>query len=110
MTLKKVVLSIIAVDFLALTGYVIYLYGPIGWIEPLASNWVGRLVVFDLLIALGIATWWMVRDARATGRNFWPYLALTLTTGSTGPLLYMIMSPSPRRALAEPARRAELAA
>mgnify|MGYP002633222747 CR=1 FL=1 len=101
MTLKKILLSIVCLDFVALTGYVLYLYGPVGWLEPLVSNWAGRLVVFDLLIALSCAVWWMVRDARAAGRNPWPYVLLTLTTGAAGPLIYLILAPAPRR-LAKP--------
>lgn len=103
MTLKKVLLSILCLDFVALTGYVLYLYGPVGWIEPVVSTWAGRLLATDLIIALGFAVWWMIRDARATGRNPWPYVVLTATTGSAGPMLYLILAPAPKR-LGEPAR------
>jgi len=89
-TFLAVLLSVVLADFLALTSYVLWLYGPIGWIAPLAEGPLTVLLTFDLVIGLGIATTWMFTDARARGVNPWPYLALTATTGSAGPLLYVI--------------------
>ncbi len=85
------VLALVLFDFLALTAYVLVTYGPLGWIEPLMDNPVTGLLTFDLLIALGVATAWMWSDARARGVNPWPFVALTATTGSAGPLLYAIL-------------------
>lgn len=89
-TLKIVLLSVLLVDFLAATAFVLWTYGPVGWIPPMVENPATLLAVFDLVIALGIATVWMWTDARSRGVNPWPYLALTATTGSAGPLLYAI--------------------
>lgn len=44
----------------------------------------------DLVIALGLVLVWLVQDARAQGRNPWPWVAITLATGSFGPLLYLL--------------------
>ena len=84
-------LSLVLIDFVAATAYVLWTYGLVGWIPPLFNEPVTMLVTFDLLIALGISTAWMVNDAKRRGVSVWPFIALTLSTGSTGPLLYAIL-------------------
>lgn len=44
----------------------------------------------DLAIALGLVAVWMLIDARKHGLSITPYLLLTATLGSAGPLLYLI--------------------
>ena len=94
MSLPRIALAIVLADFLALTGWVVYRHGLIGWVPDLLSQPVGILVAVDLCIALAFTVTWMVRDARAVGRNPWPYMALTLLTGSAGPLLYLLLRPA----------------
>ena len=90
---KKILLSLVLLDFLALTVWVVLDTGYFAAIDQLASTWVGMLAIFDLLISLTIATVWMWTDAKRHGVNPLPYLALTLVTGSAGPLLYVIRRP-----------------
>ena len=61
-----------------------------GAFATVAHNPATLLITFDLLIALGIATGWVFLDAKKRGKNPWPYIALTVATGSAGPLAYLI--------------------
>lgn len=65
-------------------------FGYVGiFMSPLQS--LASLQIFaDLLIALTLVMIWIWRDAKASGRNAWPWLIATLTTGSFGPLLYLL--------------------
>ena len=51
-------------------------------------------MLLDLVIACLLISSWMVIDARANGRNPWPYVAITLAAGSFGPLLYLLLAGS----------------
>lgn len=54
-------------------------------------------MLVDLVIALGLFLAWMWKDAKAAGRNPWPWLLLTLATGSIGALVYLLAYKSDRR-------------
>lgn len=47
-------------------------------------------VFADLVIALVPVMVWMWHDAKATGRNVWPWVVATLASGSFGPLVYLL--------------------
>lgn len=105
-TFAIVALSLLLVDFLALTAYIFYLHGPVGWIPPLFETPLSILLTVDLLICLTIACVWLIADARRRGKNPWPYIALAYCTGGAGPLLYVITrlaDPSTPTSLASPA-------
>ena len=88
----KATLIAIFVLFDAYTLYAMYEVGYVGiWAAGFANA--GSLqLLFDLVIACGLISCWMVMDARATGRNPWPYVAITLAAGSFGPLLYLLLA------------------
>jgi hypothetical protein len=88
--LAAAALSLVLVDFVAATASVLLDYGPIGWIQPVMANPATMLVSVDLAIALCFAVFWMVRDAKNRGIASWPFVLLTLGTGSAGPLAYAI--------------------
>lgn len=90
MNAKQIVLSLVLVDFLATTVWALAELGLAGAFAVVTHNPATILLTFDLLIALTIATVWMVSDAKQRGVNPWPYVALTLGTGSAGPLAYLI--------------------
>ncbi len=47
-------------------------------------------ILADVVIVCCLAIAWMVQDARDRGVAVWPYVLITLTAGSFGPLLYLI--------------------
>lgn len=77
--------------FGALSTIAMMEFGYLGiFMSPLQS--LASMQIFaDLLIALTLVMIWMWRDAKASGRNIWPWIIATLTTGSFGPLLYLLM-------------------
>lgn len=90
MNWKRIGLGIVLADFAALNVYVVAKYGYVGFFELALANGATIAVLVDLVIALGLVTAWMWRDARDSGRAFLPYAVLTLLFGSVGPLAYLI--------------------
>ena len=75
------------VPFLALTGWAL-LDGGIAGIFAVAASPGGLQVLVDLVIALLLVLTFLVPHARASGRNPWLWVVLTLGLGSIAPLLY----------------------
>ena len=80
---------------LAFGAYTLYAMSAVGlsgiYMAGLANA--GSLqVLLDLVIVCFLFSCWMVIDARATGRNPWPYVAITVVAGSFGPLLYLLLA------------------
>jgi hypothetical protein len=87
---KKIFLGLVLADFAALTGWAVYVHGYAGFFELVGANLATVTVLVDLCIALSLVTLWMWNDARERGVSPIPYVVLTLTLGSIGPLLYLI--------------------
>ena len=88
---------ILLLDFVGFglaTLYVLVEYG-LGWIPIAFSHPVSALVTIDLFIALSMVMAWVHGDAKARGVSPWPYLLLTLATGSVGTLLYLLVRERP---------------
>ncbi len=97
MHLPRPVVFALLLPFALYSTYAVYAVGYIG-IFTSHAHIAGLQVLADLVIACTLALVWMWRDAAATGRNIWPYLAATLTLGSIGPLMYLLLAPQPRAA------------
>ena len=93
--MQRTVLIIVLIAFSALTGVAVMEHGFQGIFAHAFANAAGMQVFFDLVIALGLFIAWMRNDAKATGRNPWLWIAITLTTGSFGPLLYLLLRKTP---------------
>lgn len=90
MILPRSVLVVILILFGALSGAALWQHGYWGiFVPPFQSLNAGQILA-DLVISLTLVTVWMWHDARATGRNIWPWIVVTLALGSFGPLLYLL--------------------
>jgi hypothetical protein len=92
--MQRTLLIVVLVLFGALTAAALWQTGVLGIVDWHVKSFGGGQVFTDLVIALALAMVWMWHNAKATGRNVWPWLALTLATGSFGPLLYLLTAKS----------------
>ena len=74
----------------ALSAVALWQHGYWGIIAPHFQSFGAGQVLADLVIALTLAMVWMWHDARAAGRNPWPWIVATLVVGSLSPLLYLL--------------------
>jgi len=90
-TMQRNLLIITLIALSAITALALKHDGLWGIFAPNFQGFAEFQVFFDLIIALGLFLVWMWRDATAAGRNPWLWLIVTLTIGSFGPLLYLIV-------------------
>jgi fatty acid desaturase len=90
MNAKQIGFEAVLIGFSTLTAYTVYQHGYIGFFELILANVATITAFVDLIIALGLILLWMWQDAGKRGVSLVPYLILTLTLGSVGPLLYLI--------------------
>jgi hypothetical protein len=88
--MHRVILITVLAAFSALSAVAMWQHGYWGILEPHFKTFGAAQVLADLVIALGMFLVWMVNDAKAQGRNPWPWLIFTLIAGSFGPLLYLL--------------------
>ena len=89
--MQRIILIITLSAFLILTALALWYHGYWGILEPHFKSFGAAQVFVDLVIALCLFLVWMWRDARVAGRNPWPWIVLTLTTGSIGPMIYLLV-------------------
>ncbi len=88
--MQRTLIIVTLLLFGALTAAALWQHGYWGIVEPHFQTLAGAQVFADLVIALVLVMVWMWHDARSRGRNVWPWIVLTLATGSIGPLLYLL--------------------
>jgi Terpene cyclase DEP1 len=98
--MQKTLLSVTLVLFGVLTAVALQQHGYMGILTPHFVSTAGGQVLADLVIALTLVLFWLVRDAKRTGRNALPWVALTLVAGSFGPLVYLLTKKGETRSVA----------
>ena len=81
------------IPFLILTAHAVSQVGYVGIVDYQRHSPAGWQVFADLVIAILLILLWLVPNAQATGRNPWPYVAISIFLGSIGPLLYLALTP-----------------
>ena len=82
-------------DFAAFSAWVMWDAGlAVAFEQAFASPWSTQIAI-DLALSVGAIMVWMHKDAKARGANPWPWLAVTLFTGSIGWLAYLVARPEP---------------
>ena len=88
--MQRSLLIVTLVLFGALSAVALWQHGYWGLFAPALQSLAAGQVLADLAIALTLVMVWMWHDAKATGRNVWPWIVVTLTLGSFGPLVYLL--------------------
>lgn len=96
--MHRVLIVVILVLFGALSAVALYQHGYWGIVVPHFQSTGAGQVFADLVIALILVLVWIWRDAKATGRNPWPWVFATLALGSFGPLVYLLTRKSSQKA------------
>ncbi len=86
----RITATILLLPFLVFTLWVIATEGFIGFLTVAGREPWALQLLLDLVIMAWFAVRWMVRDARAAGRNPWPFVAATVVVGSIAPLIYVV--------------------
>jgi hypothetical protein len=89
MTARLLALDAILLAFAALSGWAMWEHGYLGIWASILDTSASMQVGVDLVLSAGIAAGFMIRDAREQDLNPWPWVAVTLTAGSFGPLGYL---------------------
>jgi len=95
MDTRRIIAIAILIPFSLLTVYAVIEVGYYGIFEYHLHSPAGWQVFTDLVIALVLVLLWLIPEAKKNGRSPWPWVALTLVSGSIGPLLYLIFAGKP---------------
>jgi hypothetical protein len=88
--MQRSLLVIVLILFGALSAVALWQHGFWGIVAPHFQSFGAGQVFADLVIALTLVMVWMWHDAKANGRNAWPWIVATLVVGSFSPLVYLL--------------------
>ncbi|MEI6221598.1 MAG: DUF2834 domain-containing protein [bacterium] len=89
--MKRVLLIFVLTAFIAFTITTLFFHAYWDIFILQFRTFAGTQVIIDLVLALSMVLVWMWHDAKSANRNPWPWIVLTLTTGSIGPLIYILI-------------------
>ena len=87
---RLVALAAVILAFGALSALALMEAGYLGIFLQHFENYAGMQVLIDLVIVCALAIIWMVKDAKTSGVNPWPFVVLTLAAGAFGVLFYLV--------------------
>ena len=89
------IISVIGLLLLGtITIIAIWTGGLSGFWEAINYSWASLQIYIDLVIAMIFLMVWMWRDAKASGRNPWPWIIAAFIVGSFSPLVYLLLRES----------------
>lgn len=91
MSVRKILLWMLLIDFTLFTGWVLWEVGYLGIWQAGFDSPGGLQILIDLVIMCVLFLSWMIRDAKAKGVNPWPWCVATLFLGSIVPLTYLLV-------------------
>lgn len=94
MSKTQIIVAIILVDFLAFTGWTIYSEGVVAALGFVTEHLWNTQIAIDLVLSCGFVILWMAHDCKRRGVNPWPWVAVTVVTGSLGWLTYLLTRPA----------------
>lgn len=86
----RIVFAIFAAVLVVVSTIAMFTDGYFAIFGVAFESWAGAQVFADLCVALCFAARWLIRDARTTGRNPWPWLLAIPPLGSLSPLGYFV--------------------
>jgi hypothetical protein len=98
----RIVLWLVTLAFGAYSLWAMVQVGYLGIWQGGLSSIGSTQVTLDLIVSSVLLIAFVARDARSTGRAWWPFALLTLVAGSFGTLAYLLW-PAGRRSAAEAA-------
>jgi hypothetical protein len=91
--MRKPAIALVFVPFFVYSLWVAATHGPLGWLTLAGRDPWALQMLLDLAIALFVVGGLVVRDAKARGRNPWPWVVGTVLVGSIAPMIYAFTRP-----------------
>lgn len=88
MSIKRLFIGFLFLDFAAFTGWILFTQDNLALLESTLANPWGLQIFADLCIMAMFGSMWLYRDAKKKGINPWPWIAAILPTGSLAVLAY----------------------